>query len=107
MSKNDLVIVRQALQANEPIPKRILDAPELNEQLELYWCAFFDLDSSRCHANGPMPISTLDVLRYCKYYEFDDCQTEATLYLIRAMDNVHLKRVSKTMDSKIKHNTGG
>ena len=100
MAGNDSVIIRQCLQANEPIPDKIANAPTVPEHLELYWYAYLDLDSTRAHNMGPTPISILDMIAYCRYYDLDEEQTNALVYIVRAMDLENLKRISKRIESK-------
>lgn len=100
MAGNDKVIIRQCLQSNEPIPDKIANAPTVPDHLELYWHAYLDLDTTRAHNMGPTPISIIDMLHYCRYYNLDDDQSDALIYIVRVMDLENLKRISKRIESK-------
>lgn len=86
-------IVKQALRMGQPIPDRILNAPELYPGLGLYLSAFFHLDSERSHAFGPTAIPITSVVAYAHAFNFDEEQVENLLFFIREMDNANLKRV--------------
>lgn len=79
-------IIKQALRAGKAIPERIKNAPVLNNGLELYLKAFFDLDTERAtgFSIGRIPFSA--VAFYATYYRFDELQSERLLYFIRSMD---------------------
>jgi hypothetical protein len=88
-------IAKQSLRSGAKLPDRIANAPELFFGLQLYLDAFFDLDSERSHGMGLTPISWSSIKSYAVAYEFDEDQTESLLFLIRAMDHAHLKRLDK------------
>jgi len=88
------------MRAGAPLPERIANAPELLPGLQVYLQAFFDLDAERTHALSLTPIPWTSIRAYADAYAFDEEQTEDLLYLVRKMDDAHLKRLSK------KNNTG-
>ncbi len=90
------------MRAGLPLPERIANAPELQEGLQLYLQAFFDLDSERSHALAPTAIPFTSVAAYARAFKFDEEQTEDLVFFIRRMDTEHLKRLAK----KQKTNTG-
>lgn len=102
MAGNDLVIIRQCLQSGDPIPDKIANAPAPRDDLKLYWNAFFDLDTTRSHSNGPVAISILSMFEYCEYYGLDEYQRETLIFLVKAMDAAHIKRITREMNSKSK-----
>jgi len=77
------------------MPERIANAPELQNGLQVYLQAFFDLDAERTHALALTPIPWTSINGYSTAYKFDEEQTEDLLYHIRKMDNAHLSRLSK------------
>ena len=79
-------IALQSAQAREPLPERIANAPQLFEGLELYYDAFFDLDTTRSHTQGFTRISILDTKDYAEAWGFDDEQTAMLLYVVPRMD---------------------
>lgn len=90
-------LIRQMIRAGEPLPARIQEAPELEQGLYLYLQAFFDLDSERSHAFGPVAIPWGSIKAYAEAFEFDEEQTEDLFYFIRKMDSVHLDRIREKM----------
>lgn len=86
-------IAKQAMRAGQPLPDRIANAPELNQGLQLYIQAFFDLDSERSHAWAPTAIPWTSMAAYAKAYELDEEQTEDMFYFVKQMDAEHLKRL--------------
>ena len=87
------------MRSGNPLPERIANAPELIVGLQLYLNAFFDLDCERSHAMAPTAIPWSSVSDYARAYEFSDEQTEDLHFFIRRMDMMHLKRLSKKMES--------
>lgn len=89
-----------AIRHGQPVPDRIMNAPELTPGLELYLSAFFDLDSERSHGNGPMPIPWSSIKSYAAAFDFDEEQTEDLFYFTKALDDLQMKRVSEKMKAK-------
>ncbi len=102
MGAQEQSIAKQALQAGNPIPDRIANAPELLPGLQLYLQAFFDLDSERSHGSGLTAIPWSSVANYSFAYDFDDEQTEALFYFIKIMDTEHLKKLDAKEKAKAK-----
>lgn len=90
-------IAMQAVRAGNPIPDRIANAPTLQQGLELYLNAFFELDSERTHAMSPTPIPWSSISRYAEYYDFDEEQAHDLFFFVRRLDQEHLKRISAKM----------
>lgn len=93
MAPNEQAIAKSAIRAGQPLPDRIANAPELRIGLLLYIQAFFDLDSERSHAMGLVSIPWTSINEYAKAFDFDEDQTEGLFFLIRRLDNAHLKRL--------------
>lgn len=102
LSPHESSIAKQAMRAGQPLPDRIANAPELENGLQLYLQAFFDLDSERSHVQGPTAIPWTAIADYAKCFEFDEEQTEDLFYFIRRLDGENLKRVA----NKQKANSG-
>lgn len=88
-------IARQAYAANQPMPDKIANAPELEEGLEVYFEAYFDLDTERNHGMGLMQIPWSKIQMYAEANQFDEEQTEELHAYIRQMDNANLARLDK------------
>jgi len=63
--------------------------------LELYYLAWFDLDSERTVGFGLGPIPRSAMVGYAKDMGLTSEQTEDLCYLVREMDNDYLKRQHK------------
>lgn len=88
-------IAKQAMRAGDKMPDRIANAPELKTGLNLFLQAFFDLDAERTHALSLTPIPWTAIKAYAEFYAFDLEQTEDLFFLIRRMDDAHLKRLGE------------
>lgn len=77
------------------LPDSIQNAPELNQGLELYLGAFFDLQASRQLGMSAGPIWWDTIQNYCDRNGLDVEQTEAMHHHIQAMDTVYLKHLQK------------
>lgn len=77
-----------------PIPKEILNAPELLPGLELFYAAFNDLHTCRPvgMAEGQIPWTTIDL--YCERYDITGDQREDFFYHIRELDHAYLEHKS-------------
>lgn len=68
--------------------------------LELYFIAWFDLDSERATGFGLGPIPRSAMVSYAREYGLSEEQKEDLLYLVREMDNDYLARQAKKKPSK-------
>jgi len=94
IGKDELKIIKQAMQMGQPIPDSIVNAPELSLGLQLYITAFFDLDSERSYGFSTGPIPWTSIKQYAVAFEFDNEQTEDLIYFIKAMDKAYLTRMA-------------
>lgn len=99
MGPHEQSIARQAVRLGNPIPDRIANAPELQLGLQLYWQAFFDLDSERSHGFTLTPIPWNAIAGYCIAHDLDEDQTEDMFYFVKAMDAANLKRLAKNNEN--------
>lgn len=100
MGNSERSLALQALNQGHPLPDRVRDAPTLFEGLEIYFGAFFDLDTERHHGMGLMPIPWSAILRYARFHEFDYRQTQELLHYVGRMDAWYLEHLAKKMESK-------
>lgn len=106
MGAVEKTIALQSMRANEQLPDRIAEAPELQDGLFLFLQAFFDLDNERHHGLGPMPIPFRAMVEYATFHEFDDDQFNALIHHMRYMDADHLKRIAAKQErAQKKHAT--
>lgn len=93
-------VARQAMQSRNPLPSNIQNAPILENGLQLYLQAFFDLDSERSHAFSLVRIPSSAIRAYAREMGLDYEQTELLKLYINEMDNAHLKKLSKKQNGK-------
>lgn len=86
-------IIKQAMRFGGKLPDRIANAPRLTAGLDLFLQAFFDLDSERASGMDRTPIPWVSIKQYAEFYKFSEEQTEDLFFLVRRMDNAHLKRL--------------
>lgn len=93
-------ILKQAQMAGDPIPERILNAPELINGLQIHLEAFFALDTERSHAMGLTPIPWTAINAYALAFDICGEQREDLFYFIRRMDNAHLEKLKEKSPTK-------
>jgi hypothetical protein len=99
LGQHEQAIAKQAMRAGQALPDRIANAPELQDGLQLYLQAFFDLDCERSHSQGLTSIPWTSVSAYAQAFGFDEEQTEDLHFFIRKLDSEHLKRLDKKQKS--------
>lgn len=79
-----------------------MQAPSLDDGLEFFNDAFFELSTERSSGfdEGPIPISA--IFRYADHYKMTEDEETDLIYLIRAMDNAYLKYRNKKNATKTK-----
>lgn len=87
--------MKQAVRHGQPIPNKILNAPELTLGLHLFIDAFWELNSERSIGMGLGPIPLTSVLAYASEYDFDDDQRSDLVFFIRSLDAAFLKRMDE------------
>lgn len=95
MGPTEAAIIKAALLSRHPLPKRIQEAPELEQHLVLYYNAFWDLSSCRSVGFGYGPIPWTAVTDWCILYGLDAEQIHLMHRYIRKMDEVYLKHHAK------------
>ena len=94
--KDEMWIAEQCRQSNQPLPKKIENAPQLGVGLELYWDAYTELSGSRSASfSGAAPIPWPTVAEYAMLYEFDEEQRERLFYFVRTMDAAFIRWFEK------------
>lgn len=69
------------------LPKWLLEAPELEPELQLYWEAFFELSTCRPSAfSGIAPIPWTAIQAYADAYRFDEDQRFLLSFHVSKMD---------------------
>jgi len=100
MGKVEQAIIVQAMRFGNPIPDRIVNAPELQIGLQLYLDAFLHLDSERQSGFGPAPIPWSAIKEYAEYLKLDGEQTSDLFFFVRKMDSAHLERLQAKSQTK-------
>lgn len=87
-------LARQAIANGRPISDRILNAPQLESYLALYFEAYYHLDTGRNHGYGICKIAWEKIEDYAERNGFDEIQTEDLHYFIRKMDDAVCKKLN-------------
>lgn len=93
-------LIKRAREMNGPLPDRILNAPELQLGLDLYYAAFWTLCSERPVGMGPGAIPWFSMYRYADIHNLDEDTFEDLEYIIRKMDEAYLAYMQKQSESK-------
>lgn len=88
-------IIQMALREGRPLPRKIANAPTLDLGLELYYNAFWELDTCRPQGFGPGPIPWTAMNAYALRYDMTDEQTDELFHFVRAMDRAYLEHQAK------------
>ena len=90
MGKDERDIVEKCIRARQPFPNAILNAPELQIGLNLFYVAFLDLTSCRTlgYAQGPIP--WLAIHHYCDAHDITGEQREDVFYHVSHLDKAYL-----------------
>ncbi len=86
------------MQRRLPLPDRIQNAPELELGLELYYGAFWDLDSCRPLGMGEGPIPWIAIEQYAQLNDIVGDQREMLHFHIRQLDNAYLQHRASKMN---------
>jgi hypothetical protein len=93
-------ILVQCLRERLPLPQKIQNAPELKLGLELYFGAFFDLNTCRPSGWSIAPIPWSVINDYAQTFELDEMQTEDLFFFVGHMDaafiNHHRAKTEKS-----------
>jgi hypothetical protein len=102
-------IVEQARTSHDKrLPDSVLNAPELEFGLSLYWDAFCDLDSCRpVTLSGIGPIPWDSVSRYAEVNEFDEEQTYLLHLFSAKMDHAKIEWCEKKNGQAQRHGKPG
>jgi hypothetical protein len=93
-------ITNSSLRVRGKAPEKFVGGPELRWGLQLYYDAFFDLDTERSHGFGYTRIPWHCIVAYAMYYNLDDEQTEELVTHIQAMDSAYIKKLKDDADAK-------
>lgn len=86
-------IIKQAIQAGEPIPARIANAPQLREGLTFEFDAFFELDGERSHSFGFTQLPLSVIRSYGERYDLHGEDLEEFTILLHKVDLAHIARL--------------
>jgi hypothetical protein len=97
-------IIEQSVRKRMPLPKAILNAPELWMGLELFYTAFMDLTTCRPLGMSEGPIPWTAIVQYCDRNGIEDEQREDMFFHLRSMDTAYLKHRADTSKAEQKKN---
>lgn len=83
-------VLPNILKLGLPLPKAVLEAPEVHEGLEFYWEAFMDLTTCR-GGMGDGPIPWIHVATYAQIHDLDTEEFEDLWFYITQMDETWLE----------------
>lgn len=83
-----------------PLPRRMQEAPELEQGLEFYYHAFWALNSDRPLGFGEGLIPRTAVYDYSRHWGLDMEEIEDLMHHIREMDKVYLRSRNKKGEGK-------
>lgn len=83
-----------------PIPDSILNAPELEEGLELYYIAFMDLSDCRAMGMSEGPIPWLAIDRYCLRHGIEGEAADDMIYHVKKLDAHYLSKQRDKMKAQ-------
>lgn len=92
-------VAKQAMRCGDPVPDFILNAPELQPELNLFIDAYADLATERQIGFGFAPIPWSKVVQYAEVYGYSNEQRERLLYHVRAIDNYLASKDSGVKDA--------
>ena len=96
--------MQQAERDGTPIPDVIVNAPDLQEGLDLYLNAYLELSSCR-HPEGYIPWT--DIAAYCRAYEFDRETIDEVLLIVRRVDHRIQEYRHEKQQAKMRAETKG
>ncbi len=88
-------IIQQAILNRDPIPDRILNAPQLLPGLEFELGAFLELDTERSHIFGLTQLPVSVIRNYGLNSGLDGEELEEFISLIHGLDNAHLAKLEQ------------
>jgi hypothetical protein len=83
------------MQEGLPLPEKIKNAPELENGLELFIQAFFELSTSRMVGVDYGPIPWVVINEYCNSLEIVEDQRDDVFYHVRALDSTYLEFINR------------
>jgi hypothetical protein len=89
--------LRQIVRDGGKVPDKFANAPELRTGLQFYIEAFFELDSDRYLGEIPGRIPWTAIKAYAAANELDEDQTADLFYLVRQLDDEHMKRQAERL----------
>ena len=90
----------QAIRSGQPIPDRILNAPQLSECLEFFVTAFWELSTCRQLGMGEGPIPVTAIMEYGRFYDCNQEFTQDLIFYVSVLDAIYLKHQNRKTESK-------
>lgn len=88
---DEAAVIEACERAGRPIPKKILDSPELALGLGLFYRAFMQLSSCRSIGMDEGPIPWTAIYTWCEENRVLNPQRRRVFNYVRCMDNAYLK----------------
>jgi hypothetical protein len=90
---------------DKPLPQVLQNMPQLDDGLQLYWLAFWQLISERS-GMGDGPIRWTAIQEWCRYNGLSREQTEAVHHHLRVMCSVVRKHYGDARRIRSDHSEG-
>ncbi len=84
-------IIRQCMHDGLPLPEKIKNAPQLGFGLNIFYDAYFNLETCRLNGMSMGRIPWTAVQNYCESKGFTEEQTASAQLYIKMMDTEYIK----------------
>ena len=88
-------IIKDCVRSKQPLPDKILNAPELNEGVGFFLLAWQELNHDRPMGFGAGPIPSASIRNFCHDLDMDDDDIFVFERVIRAVDRFFLEHSNK------------
>jgi len=90
------------MRSGQPIPDRILNAPQLSQCLEFFFDSFWVLSTCRSVGMGVGPIPVTAIMEYGRFHNCNDDLMHDLIHYVMTLDQIYIEYVSnKTKDEKM------
>jgi hypothetical protein len=82
------------MRERSPLPQFLINCPELQQGLELYFQAFMELSTCRGVGFGEGPIPWTAMMQWAVHNSLSDDQTDTLVYIMHEMDGAYLRHMA-------------
>tara|TARA_Y100001973_G_scaffold106361_1_gene183788 strand:- start:7 stop:276 length:270 start_codon:yes stop_codon:yes gene_type:complete len=88
------------MRSGQPIPDRILNAPQLLQCLEFFFDSFWVLSTCRPIGMGVGPIPVTAIMEYGRFHNCNDELMQDLIEYVMMLDQIYIKHESSKIKSK-------